>query len=201
MLVPRVTLPDQLWVDIAGSGQTPEQTIEVEVHDDERGHPAGGLWTSTHEDGTSPNVRTMLALVDGFLPVVRRPAWLLTPEEAIVYEIEDRSAQLDLAAMAPGKPIWPQMTRIVDGVHMTAQGALAFLRTPGSKDPRLSRHLRVLTELQAAQGTHPLDLWESERTIWFRWCFSDAKKVADVTVPLFPEEAFPEDAVGSTSGK
>lgn len=31
VLVPRITLPDQLWVDIAGSGQAPEQTIEVEV--------------------------------------------------------------------------------------------------------------------------------------------------------------------------
>ncbi len=187
MLVPRITLPDQLWVDFAGSGQTPEQTIEVEVYDDEQGHPAGGLWTSTHDEGTSPHVRTMLALVDGFLPVVSRPAWVLTPQEAVVYEVEDRSAQLDLAAMAPGTPIWPQMKRIVDGVHMTADGARAFLRTPASKDPRYSRHVRVLGAL-SGKGTHPLDLWESERTIWFRWCFSDAKRVGDVAVPLFPGE-------------
>jgi hypothetical protein len=31
------------------------------------------------------------SLVDGFLPVVSRPGWVLTPQEAVVYEVEDRS--------------------------------------------------------------------------------------------------------------
>jgi hypothetical protein len=191
VLIPPVTLPPQLWVDMAGSGQTPQETADVAIFDDEHGLPGGGLWTSTYEDGSSPYLRTVLGLNAGFLSTAPRPAWRLTPREAKVYVAEDGNALLDLAALAPGAGtgVWSQVEVFAEAVHMTAAGARAFLRTPVPEEPNFKERIAVLIRLRRDGEINPFDLWEAERTIWFRWCFEGVERVADVDVPLIEPAA------------
>jgi hypothetical protein len=170
---------------MAGSGQTPQQTADVTIFDDEHGLPAGGLWTSTYEDGSSPYLRRVLGLNARFLATAPRPAWRLTPREAKVYVAEDGNALLDLAVLAPQPgPVWSQVEAFAEAVHMTAAGARAFLRTPAPEEPNFKERIAVLVRLRRDAETNPFDLWEAERTIWFRWCFEGVERVADVDVPL-----------------
>jgi hypothetical protein len=177
-----IALPQQLWIDQAGSGQTPKETAEIPVFDDSNGLPAGGLWTSTYSEGSSEYIRRILHVMEGFMPLEPRPAWLLTPQMAVVYEVEDQSADDDLTALASGSPFWPQMAGHLDAVHMTRDGALAFARTP-TRDDLFGKRMEAVTR-HVREGRGPLDFWEAERTIWFRWCFSEARHIEDIEVPL-----------------
>ncbi len=177
-----LVLPEQLWIDVSGSGQTPAETAEVPVFDDENGLPAGGLWTSSYSDGSSEYVRRMLLVLDGFMALAPRRAWLLTPEPATVFEVDDTGAESELRAIAPGAPFWPQLAGRFDAVHMTAKGALAFPSTPAPGDIPPEGGAAKLAKMHAARG--PLDFWEAERTIWFRWLFSSARRIEDVAFPL-----------------
>jgi len=86
--------------------------------------------------------------------------------------------------MAPGSPIWARVAEQVDAVHMTAAGANAFWRTPTAADPRRGPRLRALANLTSAGLGSPLDMWEAESTVWFRWRFTAAAPAGHVDVPL-----------------
>lgn len=175
-------LPRQLWIDINGSGQTPQETVEIPVSDDLNSLPMGGLWTSTYSLGSSEYVRRMLLVLDDFIPLDARPAWLLTPEVANVLEVVDRSGEDEFAAIAPEAPYWPRVADHFDAVHMTAEGALVFPCTPAPGDLPQPGLITALAKRNLERG--PLDFWEAERTIWFRWRFSDARRIRDIHFPL-----------------
>lgn len=177
-----IALPEQLWIDIDGSGQTPQETVEIPVFDDPKSLPMGGLWTSTFSEGSSEYVRRILLVLDGFIPLEARAAWLLTPEVANVLEVVDRSGEDKLAAIAPDPPCWPRVAEHVDAVHMTAEGALAFPCTPAPGDLPQAGLVSAFAKRIAGRG--PLDFWEAERTIWFRWRFSKARRIGDIAFPL-----------------
>lgn len=118
-------------------------------------------------------------------PLVERPAWALTPRASEVLVVDDRLAEMDIADLAPGTPVWPQLARQLDAVHMTATGALAFWRTPRRSEPRYTARLRLLAAMTEAKMGSPLDMWEAESTIWFRWRFTSETPLGRLTVPHF----------------
>jgi hypothetical protein len=77
--------------------------------------------------------------------------------------------EVDLIALVPGFPLWPQVACKVDAVQMTADVALAYSRT-----------LAVATD--ACVGSQ-LDMWEAEPTVWFRWRFLDEQPIGQLTAP------------------
>jgi hypothetical protein len=177
-----IALPEQLWIDVNGSGQTPQETVEIPVLDDPNKLPMGGLWTSTYSEGSSEYVRRILLVLDGFIPLEARAAWLLTPEVANVLEVVDRSSEDEFAGLAPEAPYWPRVAEHLDAVHMTAAGALAFPCTPAPGDLPQAGLITAFAKRIAGRG--PLDFWEAERTIWFRWRFSQARHIGDIQFPM-----------------
>lgn len=186
-------LKPQLWIDWAGTGRPPQ--IAKPIGDDHRHRPTGGLWTSSYEGGSSAFVERMRLLLTR-QPIVKRPAWILEPKEADIWEIRDRLAELDLMAFAPGFPVWSQIAEKFDGVHMTEEGARAFWHTPLPDDPMRPIRLQALVAATEAELGSPLDMWETESTWWVRWCFKTCKRIGLIDVPQLP----PGPRPGPTGG-
>lgn len=182
-------LPDQLWIDSNESGP-PSASLVGPPATDYRGRPAGGIWTSTLTDeGSSAWRDEMLTVLDGLVPVVRRRAWALRPTPARVWEIETRAAELDLVTYAPGRvaDIWPKIAKRFDAVHMTAEAArCAFHRIPRPDEPEHENRMVVLHVLTEAGNGCPLDMWETESTVWFGWHFDTLEDLGWLDVPAIP---------------
>lgn len=186
-----LTLEPQLWVDWFGDAPEPCPDIVSPVEDDPLGRPSGGLWTSTHRDGSSPYVERMREVLPPELSEWQdRAAWVLEPLPADLLVIEDRSAEADFVLLTPSVPgercTWLQIASRFDGGHMTAQGALSFWRQPAPSEPRWLERMGVLEVLMELGYGTPLDWWEAESTIWFDWRFSAKERIADVAVPAIP---------------
>lgn len=188
-IAPLATLPPQLWVDYHGTGEPTERRMRPPRDDDHR-RPRQGMWTSTYRPETHDSawIATIRAQVSGGIRMPR-PAWLLTPTEARVWEIDDAMAQLDLRIIsddAAGGPLWPQVARVADVAHMTEQGARAYLHLPQRDDGRtaLSRaRLAAAAAITEHGSGMPLDWWYSESSYWMRWRFSAVERIDDVLIP------------------
>ncbi|HEX6152996.1 MAG TPA: hypothetical protein VFZ19_05675 [Solirubrobacterales bacterium] len=186
-----LALGPQLWVDWFGAGLEPGPETVSPVEDDPLGRPNGGIWTSTFVDGSSAYVERMRAVLPpGLCEWHDRAAWVLEPESAELFVIEDRLAEADFLLDAPGlfgdRGVWRQMASRFAGAHMTAIGALSFWRQPAPSEPRWLERMGALQVLKEAGYGTPLDWWEAESTIWFGWRFSAKEKIADVAVPRIP---------------
>jgi hypothetical protein len=186
-----LALEPQLWVDWFGSGLEPGSGIVPPVEDDPLGRPDGGIWTSTLVDGSSAYVERMRAVLPPTLSRWHdRAAWILEPESAELFVIEDRLAEADFVLDAPGligsHRAWRRLAGRFAGAHMTASGALSFWRQPTPSEPRWLERMGALQILREMGYGTPLDWWEAESTIWFGWCFSVKERIADVSVPSIP---------------
>lgn len=184
-------LGPQLWVDWFGTDPEPGPEIIVPVEDDPLGRPNGGIWTSTFLDGTSAYVERMRAVLPPELcEWHHRSAWVLEPEAAGLFVIEDRLAEADLVLDAPDlfgdRRVWPLIASRFAGAHMTANGARSFWRQPAPSEPRWLERMGALQVLKEMGLGTPLDWWEAESTIWFEWRFSAMERIADVAVPEIP---------------
>jgi hypothetical protein len=186
-----VTLGPQLWVDWFGAEREPGPEKVSPIEDDPLGRPQGGIWTSTHVEGSSAYVERMRAVLPPELcGWHHRAAWVLQPEAVDLFVIEDRLAEADFMLETPGPTgsdrVWHQMALRFAAAHMTASGALSFWRQPAPSEPRWLERTGALQTLKVLGCGTPLDWWEAESTIWFRWCFSVKERIEDIAVPLIP---------------
>jgi hypothetical protein len=186
-----LSLGPQLWVDWFGTDPEPGPEIVSPVEDDPLGRPNGGIWTSTLLDGSSAYVERMRAVLPPELCEWHdRAAWVLEPEPAELFVIEDRLAEADFVLDAPDlfgdHRVWQQMASRFAGAHMTAHGALSFWRQPAPSEPRWLERMGALQVLKEIGYGTPLDWWEAESTIWFDWHFIVKERIADLAVPEIP---------------
>jgi hypothetical protein len=185
-------LGPQLWIDWFGTDSKPGPEIVLPVEDDPLGRPDGGIWTSTLVDGSSAYVERMRAVLPPELCEWHdRAAWVLEPEPAGLFVIEDRLAEADFVLDVPDlfgdRRVWQQMATRFAGAHMTAHGALSFWRQPAPSEPRWLERMGVLQVLKEMGHGTPLDWWEAESTIWFDWHFVAKEKIVDLAVPEIPQ--------------
>lgn len=185
-IAPCIDLPTQLWVDWAGGRGEPTPRRMDAPRDDASFRPHRGLWTSTWRPETRDSayvaeIREQMAS----RPMVERPAWLLTPGPARVWEIRDALAELDLVIMAPTRPIWQQVARVADAAHMTDEGARAFLHLPRDDGRLVLLEARQRAAMQATRrgSGMPLDWWYAESAFWCRWSFTAVERIEDMAVP------------------
>lgn len=186
------TMPPQLWVDWHGIGHQPGPEVMSPVGTGPKGRPAGGLWTSTIAEGpSSAYADRMRTLLGDAVDWHHRPAWLLHPEPARIWTVEDRCGEMDLlllgSAHASSAPtMWGRIADHVDAIHMTADGCRAFIQQPDSNGAVGALRLPVAAYLEREGMGCPLDWWEAESTLWTRWRFTHAERLQDMHVPEIP---------------
>lgn len=182
-----VLLPPQLWIDHNESGPPRSDRLVAPPRANAWGAPHGGLWTSTLTGDRSSSWLTYLRdAVGGYVPTVRRRAWILNPVPARVWESRDRGAHLDLLSIAPEDPsqIWVEVAARFDAVRMTQHAAAkVFFRSERPDTPDAERRARVLAGLSQDFLLGPLDMWSSESTCWFDWRFEEPEDAGWIDVP------------------
>ena len=125
--------------------------------------PEGGLWTSTYRPETQDSAWVEWRSIY-LSPPDHKAWWLLTPTPAAriltIDTLDDFIALLAVAAMRGSRCRTPDFERLshdYDGLHLTEQGQ----RQTHSPYP------------------YPDDLngWDSECTLWFRWCFVTSERL------------------------
>lgn len=122
--------------------------------------PEGGLWTSSYRDESSAWVNWMQA--EQWYNHSDATAWLLTPDDPDIYQIDTLTDLKVLASEFPNEdsPLsytaldYEAIADVFDGIWLTQQGQWQ------------------------TRFSHPnLYGWDCESTLWFEWCFENAEPI------------------------
>lgn len=149
-------LPDQLH--LSNCVALIEQVAPVE---NDGVKPRFGFWTSTYREGISEWVEAAEDM--DFAPYAQN--WfVLAPREARVLVIDTLQDLKHLLDRYPHRPIKKLRMRWLDFEAIAEEWDAIHLTSGGQWATRL---------------THPDSLygWDSESTLWFRWCFESWRRI------------------------
>lgn len=163
----------QLTVSIAHALIEQVSPVENDPEGFYRQKPKYGFWTSTYREDTHDSAWVEWCSDTNFGDVHNSNWFLLTPSpETRIYTI-DSLQDLNQCLQQYGGYPYPELRKIWGGMKF-----IDFERLAKEYD------CINLTERGNAQThlSYPNNLngWDCESTLWFRWCFTDAKKLERV---------------------